>query len=164
MGDVASVSVPLPGTIEATDPRDPVQVLGRFYRAFNDRNLALMETVWYHSAETSVVSPLVGLVRGWPAIRSAYEQGFRSAMHITTEFYDYTVHPFGDVFSAVGRARARSTTPSGSVEVVGQATNILRRSPDGSWKLVHHHVSVAGPQGLVRPPRGERAAVAPPHG
>jgi ketosteroid isomerase-like protein len=135
---------PIPGRLKAKDPRDPVQALARFYRAFNDRDLERMDVVWEHSSEASVISPLVGLTRGWSAIRETYVRGFQAPMTITTEFYDYTTHSLGDLFCAIGRERGRATSPSGVQELEGHATNIFRRTKDGLWKLVHHHVSIAG--------------------
>jgi len=143
-----ALPAPLPGARDRFDLRDPIQALARFYRAFNERDGAVMEQVWEHSPEVAVISPLVGLARGWSVVRGMYERGFQGPLKLTTEFYDYTTHRSGEVFYAIGRERAHSSSPRGSMEVGGQATNILRQRPDGTWAMIHHHVSVADPRAV----------------
>jgi len=135
----------LPGSLESDDLRDPVQALAFFYRAFNDGDIEKMDRVWDHSPEAVVISPVVGITRGWPAIRAAYEHGFKSPSTLRTAFYDFTIQRFTDIFVAIGRERAQSVSSTGTSNLAAQATNIFRKSGDGTWKLLHHHVSLAGP-------------------
>ncbi|MGI0071284.1 MAG: nuclear transport factor 2 family protein [Thermoplasmata archaeon] len=65
-----------------------MEALVRFYRAFNDRDLKLMEESWDHSPEVVAISPLGGVVRGWPAIRGGHERMFQGPDRIETEFFD----------------------------------------------------------------------------
>ncbi len=140
----STVPPPIPGPGENGDLRDPVQALAQFYRAFNERDVDLMDRSWEHSPDTVVVSPLVGLLRGWPTIRSAYERAFREPGGPVTEFCDYTVQAAGDLCLVVGRERAHVTVDGRTVRVTGCATNVLRRAKDGTWKLMHHHISLDG--------------------
>jgi ketosteroid isomerase-like protein len=144
MGNAKRIPPPIPGDLEVHDLGDPIRALAMFYRAFNDRDLTSMERVWEHSPDVIVISPLVGITRGWPAMRAAYERGFAAPTKLTTEFYDYTVHRFGDIAYAIGRERGESTSEAGTVHLVAQATNIVHRA-DGTWRMIHHHVSVPGP-------------------
>jgi ketosteroid isomerase-like protein len=145
---------PIPGRGPLGDPREPVQALVRFYRAFNERDLGSMEAIWDHTPDIVAMSPLVGLVRGWPTLREGYERMFQGADRIETEFYDYSLHEAGEHFFALGRERGRMIAGGRTLEVTGQATNIFRRAGDGSWKLIHHHVSLSGPPVPAAPAAG----------
>ena len=147
MEGTTPIPPPIPGYAPLGDPDDPVQALIRFYRAFNRRDLSAMEQVWERSAEISLVSPIAGIVRGWPAARAGYARLFTGEDRIETEFFDYMIHELDDAFYAVGRERGTISIGGRSVEATGYATNVFRRGPDGSWKLVHHHVSMRDPQG-----------------
>lgn len=147
---------PVPGREALTDLRDPIQALVQFYRAFNNRDLDLMEKTWEHSSEVAGIGPLADIVRGWPAILRGYGLLFRGPVRITTEFYDYTIHRSDNIFYAIGRERGQSTAGGKTTEIEGRATNIFRRGEDGAWKLVHHHISVESPQLLATPPIAER--------
>lgn len=145
---------PIPGEVPLGDPRDPVQALVRFYRAFNARDLRLMEQSWEHSEEISAISPLAGVARGWGSLWEGYQRILQSSDRLETEFYDYTMHSAGDLCYAVGRERGRLISSRGVQPLTGQATNILRRGKDGGWRMLHHHVSLAWPAPPVRPPAG----------
>jgi ketosteroid isomerase-like protein len=141
----------IPGQRPLGDPHEPVQALVRFYRAFNERDLRLMEESWDHSPDVVAMSPRVGMARGWSTLRAGYERMFHGEDRIETEFYDYTIHLAGDLFFALGRERGHMYSGGRALEVTGQATNIFRRGTDGSWKLIHHHVSPNGPPVPVDP-------------
>lgn len=142
----AAAPPPIPGPGEIGDLRDPLQALAQFYRAFNTRDPGLMDRSWAHSPDVVVISPLAGLLRGWPAIRSAYERAFREPGGPETEFFDYTLQGSDDLCVVVGRERGNATAGGRTVGLTGRTTNVLRRAKDGTWKLVHHHISLDGPQ------------------
>ncbi len=144
MDDHTTLAPPIPGPGEISNLRDPVQALAQFYRAFNARDVDLMDRIWEHSPDIVVVSPLIGLLRGWPAIRSAYERAFREQGGPQTEFFDYTVQASGDLCLVVGRERGNATVGGKTVRLTGRATNVLRRAENGTWKMVHHHISLDG--------------------
>lgn len=143
--DRIGVPPPIPGPGEIGDLRDPVQALAQFYRAFNTRDPDLMDRSWEHSPDVAVISPLAGLLRGWLAIRSAYERAFQEPGGLETEFFDYTLQGSGDLCVVVGRERGNATVGGRTVRLTGRTTNVLRRAKDGTWKLVHHHITLDGP-------------------
>jgi ketosteroid isomerase-like protein len=143
MATVTSVR-PIPGPVPPGTASDPELALERFYWAFNHRDLAMMGEVWDHSDDVVAISPLADVARTWPALRAVYERIFGSEDRLETEFFDYSAHRSGDVFYAVGRERGRMLSAGETRTVTGRATNIFHRTPDGIWKLVHHHVSLAG--------------------
>jgi len=138
----------LPGMLAVEEPADPLQALAVFYRAFDERDTARMEKAWEHSSEASVISPLVGVVRGWAAIRAVYDRGLKIPAGLTTEFYDYSVQRYGDLCVVIGRERGQATSTDGTFPLWGQATNLLHRAPDGVWRMLHHHVSVEAGRSL----------------
>lgn len=159
---------PIPGEAAPGDPRDPVEALVRFYRAFNERDLRRMEQSWEHSEEISAISPLAGVARGWGRVWEGYQRILQSSDRLETEFYEYTLHSAGDLCYAVGRERGQLISSRGVQPLTGQATNILRRGKDGAWRMLHHHVSLAWPAPPVPPavdqpgPTGGRAETMPP--
>lgn len=60
---------PITGKEELNDLSQPVQALAQFYRAFNNRDLTLMERNWDNSAEAAMDNPVGGIRRGWTGIR-----------------------------------------------------------------------------------------------
>ncbi len=145
MDDRTAVPPPIPGPGEIGDVRNPLRALAQFYRAFNTRDVDLMDRSWEHSPDVAVVSPLVGLLRGWSTIRRAYERAFQEPGGPVTEFYDYTVRESGELCVVVGRERGHAEVGGKTVQLTGRATNVLRRAKDGTWRLVHHHISLDEP-------------------
>lgn len=103
-----------------------------------------MEKAWEQSPDTVIISPLADVVTGWPEVRRSYDPLFGGPMRITTEFYDYSIHQSGDIFYEIGRERGQWTIGGKTLQLTPRAMNIFRRRKDGSWKLVHHHISLEG--------------------
>jgi ketosteroid isomerase-like protein len=136
-------ALPISSREELHNLDDSLRAIDQFYRAFNERDLPLMESVWDDSPEASVITPFVGIARGWSVLRAGYEEMFRGPETMKTEFYDYTIHQFGDIFYAVGRERGQQSNAEGrTVNLAARATNIFHRTPEGAWKLIHHHVTI----------------------
>ena len=140
---------PVTGHEQAIDPREPLGALAEFYHAFNGRDLELMEQNWDGSTEASMDNPLGGIRRGWADIREVYERVFRGTARVTVEFYDYTIHRFGETFLAVGRER-------GTLERAGESLGLEIRTSrwfrlvDGRWRQLHHHGSIDDADLLAR--------------
>jgi ketosteroid isomerase-like protein len=142
MATVVLIHQPITGQEEIGDITEPQQVLARFYRAFNNRDLALMEDNWENSDEPVMISPIAGIKRGWREIRAGYEHLFSSPVAMRAEFYEYTLRVFGDLFYAAGRERGQYAANSVNLELGGFSTNIFQRSSKQEWRQVHHHVSL----------------------
>jgi ketosteroid isomerase-like protein len=152
---------PIPGPEVPLDLRRPTDALAQFYRAFNSQDLRRMEEVWEHSPEAVVISPLVGLVRGWEPIRAGYARRFAGPLRFAVEFYDYGVLESGDLFCAIGRERELVASGTPSARLAARSTNLLRRDRGGRWRLLHHHVSSDSPPlPPMEDPTGPRAALA----
>jgi ketosteroid isomerase-like protein len=94
-------------------------------------------------------SPLGGLKRGWAEIRSVYERRFAGAKN-QSEFYDYTLQRFGEVFIAIGREREKLVTADAPHLDVAIRTMRVFRWVDGRWRQIHHHGSIEEPDVLAR--------------
>jgi len=136
-----SIATPITGAGPETDPTSPVGALEEFYRAFNTRDISLMERNWLNSAEASMDNPLGGIRRGWDEIATVYGRIFGGAARVEVEFFDYTLHVQGDSFLAVGRER-------GTLDANGERLDLKIRTSrwfvcsDGRWRQLHHHGSI----------------------
>jgi ketosteroid isomerase-like protein len=140
---------PITGYEDRDDPQEPVGALAEFYRAFNGRDLALMECNWDSSDEASMDNPLGAIRRGWNEIRKVYERIFSIKATVKVEFYDYAIHRFSDTFLAVGRERGTLNTQDASLDLKIR-TSRWYRMIDGRWRQVHHHGSIEDADLLAR--------------
>jgi hypothetical protein len=134
------VQKPITGKEDLGDLTRPEAALAQFYRAFNGRDMALMQQNWDTSEKAAMDNPLGGIKRGWPEIRSVYERLFSGPARVSVEFFDYTLHVFDTVFFAVGRDDV--------LELAIRTTRIFRFT-GGRWRQVHHHGSIDQPDLLA---------------
>ena len=127
----------------------PHQALSQFYRAFNQRDMALMAANWWHSDDIAMDNPLGGIKRGWAEIQPVYERIFSGAASVYVEYFDYTIHETEAIFYAVGRERGYFRLGSDEIELAIRTTRLFRRI-DQQWKQTHHHGSIESPSLLAR--------------
>jgi hypothetical protein len=140
---------PITGQENAIDPREPIGALAEFYRAFNTRDLALMEKNWASSDEVSMENTLGGIKRRWSEIRQSYEHIFGSRSAIRIELYDYTIHDLGETFLAVGRERGTLRIERHVIDLKIRTSRLFQLI-GGRWRQFHHHGSVEDPELLAR--------------
>ncbi len=149
MATTAPVQNAITGNEELHDFTEPLQALAQFYRALNARDIALMERNWDNTGEAAMDNPLGGIKRGWPEIKPVYERLFCVGGSYHFEFYDYTLHQFGEIFYVVGRERGHVSARNQELEMRIRTTRVFRF--DGSrWRQVHHHGSIEDPQLLAK--------------
>jgi ketosteroid isomerase-like protein len=140
---------PITGEEDLRDLTHPRHSLSQFYRAFNTRDISLMQENWSSADDISMDNPLGGTIRGWPEIRRVYERIFSSSSRVQLEFHDYSLHVTGDLFYAVGRERGSYESPTICFDLAIRTTRIFRF--DGQhWRQVHHHGSIDEPSLLDR--------------
>jgi len=149
-----TIQLPITGSENPDGLPGEMRALVGFYNAFNKRDMALMAENWAHTDDASMDNPLGGIKRGWDDIRAVYERIFTGGAKVYVEFYDYTVHEYGDVFYAVGRERGEFRSGDTTVELNIRTSRIYRMTRDG-WRQVHHHGSIDDPELLA----GYQAAV-----
>jgi len=129
-----------------TDWVEPsLEVLSRFYKAFNSRDLQLMAASWLPSDQSSMDNPIGGIRRGWPAILEAYTRIFSGKAEVYVEFYDFSVHHQGTMFFATGRERGYFKLENLSIDLAIRTTRIFV-DVHGDWKQIHHHGSIENPE------------------
>ena len=132
---------PITGNEELGDLSRPQQALAQFYRAFNSRDLKMIDDNFAHSDEVAIDNPLGGIRRGTDEPHKMYEGVFKSPANVHVVFWDYTIHRAGDVFWAVGRERG--TYVDGGVEKnLNIRTSRIFQLIDGRWRQMHHHGSI----------------------
>lgn len=138
------IEAPITGQEELGDLTRPEEALAQFYRAFNGRDLALMEHNWESSDEAAMDNPLGGILRGWTEIRSVYERLFCGRARVRVEFFDYTLYVFDTMFFAVGRERGRLEVDEEILDLAIRTTRVFRFT-GGRWRQIHHHGSIDQP-------------------
>jgi ketosteroid isomerase-like protein len=138
---VKPIQEPITGNEELGDLSQPQQALAQFYRAFNTRDLNMMDENFAHSDEVAIDNPLGGIRRGADEPHKMYEGVFKSPADVHVEFWDYTIHRAGDVFWAVGRERG--TYLDGEiVKNLNVRTTRIFQLINGRWRQMHHHGSI----------------------
>ncbi len=141
------IQTPITGAEHAPGD-EPLAALIGFYRAFNARDLALMEQNWDTSEDASMDNPLGGIRRGWSELRAVYERLFNGQARVYVEFHDYTLHRIGDAFIAVGRERGQLQRPGTALDLAIRTSRVFRRM-GGAWRQFHHHGSIDSPELLA---------------
>jgi ketosteroid isomerase-like protein len=139
---------PVTGNEPLGDRHEPLQALAEFYKAFNSRDLVLMQQNWDPSPEAAMDNPLGGIKRGWDQIRQVYEGIFTGKARVQVEFYDYSLHVNGDIFYVVGRERGTFSAAGQTLPVAIRTSRVFRRTTEGRWRQIHHHGSIEDPRVL----------------
>ena len=142
-----TIQDPITGEEKRGTLTEPAEALSQFYRAFNTRDLGLMEQNWDNSGEAAMANPLGGIKRGWPEIREVYRRIFEGRAKVRVEFHDFMLTVAGDAFWAVGRERGTSETEAGTMQLAIRTSRLFRRT-NGRWRQVHHHGSIEQPEVL----------------
>lgn len=135
------IQEPITGNEELGELGQPQQALAQFYRAFNSRDLKMIDDNFAHSDDVAIDNPLGGIRRGADEPHKMYEGVFKNPANVHVVFWDYTIHRAGDVFWAVGRERG--TYLDGGVEKnLNIRTTRIFQLIDGRWRQMHHHGSI----------------------
>jgi ketosteroid isomerase-like protein len=136
-----AIEEPITGNEELGDLSQPQQALAQFYRAFNARDLKMIDDNFAHSDDVAIDNPLGGIRRGADEPHKMYEGVFKSPANVHVVFWDYTIQRAADVFWAVGRERG--TYVDGGVEKnLNIRTTRIFQLIDGRWRQMHHHGSI----------------------
>ncbi len=138
---VKPIQDPITGKEDLGDLTQPEQALAQFYKAFNTRDLAMIDANFAASDEVAIDNPLGGIRRGADVPHIMYQTVFKSPADVRVEFWDYTIDRVGDVFWAVGRERG-TYRDGGAVKDLNIRTTRIFRLIDGRWRQVHHHGSI----------------------
>ncbi len=135
------VQAAITGDEELGDLTEPRQALAQFYRAFNSRDIRMIDDNFARSDDVAIDNPLGGIRRGANEPHRMYEAVFKSAADVHVVFWDYTIHRAGGVFWAVGRERG-TYVDGGVAKDLNVRTTRIFQLIDGRWRQVHHHGSI----------------------
>lgn len=144
-----TIREPVTGREQVADSSSPLSALSQFYRALNARDIALMEQNWDSSDEAVMDNPLGGIRRGWAEIASVYRGLFGASSRYSFEFYDYTLHRYGEIFIAIGRERGQLVMEDAAPLKLTIRTTRIFRLTNGRWRQLHHHGSIDDADMLV---------------
>ncbi|MCK9639651.1 MAG: nuclear transport factor 2 family protein [Prolixibacteraceae bacterium] len=138
------------GTEKLSDfENDHFKALIIFYKAFNQRDMELMQTIWLNSKEASMNNPVGGIKRGWDEIRAVYDKIFNGSAKVYVEFYDFTLHATENMYFATGRERGYFEKGGVKIELAIRTSRIFVKV-EGEWKQIQHHGSIDDPDLLKR--------------
>lgn len=135
------IQSPITGNEDLGDLGQPQQALAQFYRAFNTRDLKMIDENFAHSDEVAIDNPLGGIRRGADEPHKMYEGVFKNPADVHVEFWDYTIHRAGDVFWVVGRERG-TYRDGNEVRSLNIRTTRIFQLINGRWRQIHHHGSI----------------------
>lgn len=120
-----------------------------FYKAFNQRNLDLIEQNWLNTDEISMSNPLGGIRRGWNEIREIYKRIFLGQAKVFVEFYDYTIFQTAEIFLVAGRERGFIEVGDSRIDLAIRTSRIYTNR-NSEWRQIHHHGSIETPSLLKK--------------
>ena len=124
-------------------------ILSFFYKAFNTRNIDLMEQSWLNAEEISMANPIGGIRRGWEEIKSGYDKIFNGKAKVFVEFHAYSIHKTDDMFYATGQEKGYIKVEDTELDLAIRTTRIFIQI-NNEWKQIHHHGSIDNPQLLKK--------------
>ena len=121
------------------------EIVERFYKAFNNRDIDLMKGNWSHSESIIMANPIGGIRKGWGEILNGYEKIFSSDHLVYVELYDFQFHSTDHMFVINGRERGFIKTGSDQLDLKIRTTRIYHlEGPE--WRQVAHHGSIDDPR------------------
>ena len=112
----------------------------RFYDAFSDLDISVMDNVWEDSIRVVCVHPGWTPLIGWEAVRMSWDRIFQNAnlMQFQVRYLNIVVQgEFGSVTCVEGITSVVAGTASNFSTF---ATNIFARREDG-WRMIAHLAS-----------------------
>jgi len=128
---------------------DKLKILINFYKAFNQRDLKLMQGIWLNSDEASMNNPVGGIMRGWNEIKGVYDKIFNGKAKVYVEFYEFTFHSTDSMFFVTGRERGFFEKGDIKFDLAIRTSRIFIKV-NGDWKQIQHHGSIDNPDLLKK--------------
>jgi hypothetical protein len=122
-----------------------IEALSKFYKAFNMKDMLLMEQSWLNTDEISMDNPIGGIRRGWEEIGNGYNKIFNGKADVYVKFYDFSIHKSQNMFFATGREQGYFKTDKFEIPLDIRTTRIFILQY-GNWKQIHHHGSIDNPK------------------
>ena len=122
----------------STSPENQVsEANGRFYKAFEDRDMAAMEQLWDHGERVVCTHPGWPSLRGWTAVAESWRALLSGPQVLQFILTDEHVDVIGDAAWVSVDENLIDSGASGTVAAI----NVFARDADGDWRMVAHHGS-----------------------
>ena len=112
----------------------------RFYEAFEQKDLNVIDQVWSHADYVKCVHPGWTVLVGWNDVRQSWTTIFANATNMKFSLRNVRADVFGTIATIV--LEEEVTYASGAMRQTHSvmATNIFQH--DGTtWRMIHHHGS-----------------------
>ena len=126
-----------------TNPTDRDAVLAAneaFYKAFSNRDLKQMTTLWWQGATSLCIHPGSQVLQGWSDIKDSWESIFNYTNSLEIDFEVVKVEIDQALAYVVVREIVLQSNRRRSMKAQSMATNIFQKMAQ-KWYIVSHHGS-----------------------
>jgi ketosteroid isomerase-like protein len=116
------------------------QMNEQFYRAFENLDVGLMDSMWAHQEYVTCIHPGWSIRLGWPAVRDSWVVIFNNTFSMEFELTELQVQVAADVAWVICTENISSRVGESPQNSRVVATNLFERIGD-EWKIIHHHGS-----------------------
>ena len=116
------------------------QMNEQFYRAFENLDVGLMDSMWAHEEYVTCIHPGWSIRLGWPAVRDSWVVIFNNTFSMAFELTELQVQVAADVAWVICTENISSRVGESPQNSRVVATNLFERIGD-EWKIIHHHGS-----------------------
>ncbi len=131
--------------IEAENPsyEGAIAALETFYNAFNQKNISVLEQIWYPDHLVQLNNPLGGMRLGIPSILEIYKNIFEGKSTVWVEFADIISYAAETFVVFAGQETGAFTEGETSLTLKIRTTrNFVYSSNGRRWYQFHHHGSI----------------------
>ena len=116
------------------------QMNEQFYRAFENLDVGLMDSIWAHQEYVTCIHPGWSIRVGWPAVRDSWVVIFNNTFSMEFELTELQVQVAADVAWVICTENISSRVGESPQTSRVVATNLFERIGE-EWKIIHHHRS-----------------------
>jgi len=117
-----------------------LEVNTAFYRAFENRDIRLMDQTWWQGNGSICIHPGGNIIKGWDNIRSSWEKIFKNTDYIEIDTEIITTEIDYAIAYVVVKENVTQMQRGRKIQGQSLATNSFRKMAQ-QWYLVHHHGS-----------------------
>jgi len=133
------------GSENIDELNDSMKALSKFYKAFNERDIHLMESVWDNNDKSVMDNPVGGIKIGWNDIKDVYTRIFTSNAKVYVEFYDFIIQESDGFFYITGKEKGTFQKGNTNLDLRIRTSRIFRKINE-KWVQIHHHGSIDDPE------------------
>lgn len=126
-----------------------LEIVESFYKAFNNKDIDLMNDNWSHSESIVMANPIGGIRYGWEEILNGYRKIFSSNHKVYVELYDFQIFSSDQMFVINGRERGHLVSGNCQIDLKIRTTRIYQLE-GVRWRQIIHHGSIDEPKLLEK--------------